>query len=664
MVPFRLFSTVLPLCVVLAAPPAAAWSQQRAAANARADWLRMVPGDARFYIELNDLEGIRRRFQRLGIWRTVRELTEQDAPQTSQPWRRRSEKLLGMSPEVAISQVLGRRSALIATGPATWQSGVILAEMDDAAEVLRLLRRWRARRISDQGPVRRFVLRGDLLLAVRDRLLVLGPAKDPEGLWARTVLLLSGKRGPHLGGRSEFAALKARLRHDAGGLAYVAWPPGDPYAIAGCEKLLVGFTVTDEGLHCELHGQRRGSTELLAPWKAATAGALPANTLAAWSGSFRPTSLRSPPAGTVLDDQSSLIGLFVGMLSGLDRQSGNILDTLGPHVTLVLGPDTTAPAGGFQLPGVTVICEARKVQDHVHALDVLVGFFATFIEATTEHQRESPRRLTVQKREVEGVELHYVALGSALADRLGLPFLDRVEVCWAGMDNALMFSSSVAHVEDIVRAARHKTVRLDGNAVGTTILPYDIEGHPPVQWTMLRGTDLSRLFAGWLSYLSTLHPDALRDGWWQAWAANRLRRRARFGAALKNDPADGRRAIVREVEPNSPAAGALRVGDVIVSAAGKPLRGPQAAREVARRYEQRGPSKRFEIGVLRNGKPLNLRIAVSPVLQADLSELRPVRALRQLIILLRRARTVRVTRYGSDPNRFDVDMSVVWAKAD
>ena len=50
--------------------------------------------------------------------------------------------------------------------------------------------------------------------------------------------------------------------------------------------------------------------------------------------------------------------------------------------------------------------------------------------------------------------------------------------------------------------------------------------------------------------------------------------------------------------------------------------------------------------------------------EADLSELRPVRALRQLIILLRRARTVRVTRYGSDPNRFDVEMSVVWARAD
>lgn len=663
MVPLRVFSAVLPAFLILVAPPAVAWSQQEPSTNVQTDWLRIVPGDARFYIELNDLEGIRRRFQRLGIWRTVRELTERDAPPTSQPWRRRSEELLGMSPEVAISQVLGRRSALIATGPATWQSGVILAELDDVGEVRRLLRRWRAKRISGEGPVRRFLLRGDLLLGVQDRLLVIGPANDPEGLWARTALLLSGKKGPHLGGRSEFAALRARLRGDVNGLAYIAWPPGDPYAIAGCEKLLVGFSVTDEGIHCEFHGQRQGSTELLIPWKAALAGALPADTLAAWSGSFQPTSLRSPPAGTVLDDQSSIIGLFVGMLTGLDRQSGKILDTLGPHVTIVLGPDATAPTDGFQLPGVTVICEARDVQDHVHALDVLMGFFASLLEVTTEGRRESPLRI-VKKRQVEGVELHYVAIGSVLSKRLGLPFLDRAEVCWAGMENALVFSSSTEHVEKIIRAAGRKTQRLDGSAVGATILPHDIEGSPPVQWTMLRGAEISRMFTGWLNYLRKHHPEALRDGWWQSWATDRLRRRVRLGVALENDPADDRRAIVREIEPKSPAAGALRVGDVIVSAAGRPLRGPQPAQEVARRYEQRGLTKRFKIGVLRGTKPLNLEIAVSPVPQADLGDLRPVRALRQLIVLLRRAQAVRVTRYGSDPNRFDVDMSVVWARSD
>ncbi len=106
------------------------------------------------------------------------------------------------------------------------------------------------------------------------------------------------------------------------------------------------------------------------------------------------------------------------------------------------------------------------------------------------------------------------------------------------------------------------------------------------------------------------------------------------------------------------------MGDVIVSAAGRPLSGPQPAREIAHRYEQRGLKKRFKIGILRGTKRLNLEITVSPVPEADLSELRPVRALRQLIILLSRAQTVRVTRYGSDPNRFDMDMSVVWARPD
>jgi len=658
--------TILPLVLLaLAAPrPCGALAQEAAAsAQVHPDWLRIVPGDARFYVELNDLQGIRRRFQRLGIWPTVRELTVRDGPPTTQPWRRRAEQLLGMSPETAISEVLGRRSALIATSPARWRNGVILAELGTASRVRRLLRRWQARRLHAQGPVRRYLLRGDLLLAVQERLLVLGPANDPEGLWGRTVSLLSGKQAPHLRGRSEFAALRTRLHGEFSGLAYASWAPNDPYAIAGCQRLLVGFSVTDRGLQCQFHGQRQGSTELLTPWKAGLVSALPADTLAVWSGSFRPEVLRHPPAGTVLDDQGSLIGLFVGLLSSLERQSGKILDTLGPRVMLVVGPDATAAADDFHLPGLTVACQARDVESHLEKLDMLVGFFARFIEAMATQNRSKPLGVRVQTRRVEDVDIHFVGIGSVLAERLSLSFLDRVTVCWAGLDDSILFSSSTAHLENIIRAAHGKVRRLADVSAGSTVLPDLHRGEPTVQWTMIRGGAIAKLFAGWLEYLDEHHPDTLNDQWWQTWAAARLRRRTRLGVALKDDPGNPHRAVVQEIDSGSPAVGQLQVGDVILTASGRLLAGPHPAREVARRYEQRGGAKVFKVGILRDGKRLALAIPVPPVPQADLRDLQPIRALKQLIILLRRVETVRIARYGTDPNRFDVDAQVVWAPA-
>ena len=44
------------------------------AAPVLSDWLNFVPGDARLYVELRDLAGMRKTFQRLGIWDALRRM--------------------------------------------------------------------------------------------------------------------------------------------------------------------------------------------------------------------------------------------------------------------------------------------------------------------------------------------------------------------------------------------------------------------------------------------------------------------------------------------------------------------------------------------------------------------------------------------------------------
>ncbi len=628
------------------------------AENPREDWLRFDPNDAGFYLELNDLAGIRRRFSKLGIWGTIRELTEGDDAST--PVDGRSRTLLGMAPEAAIVQVLGRRAALIAPCSADWQRGVILAELKDPAEVRRFLRQWRAKRMAPEGTVHKYVLRDGLRLAVRDRLIALGPADDREHLWQRTVLLLAGRGGRHLGAHAGFAGLRAMLGDRCDGLVYAAWPEGDPFAFAGCQRLVVGLSFSRREVRCELRGWRRGADEPLVPWDGAVVGALPANTMAVWSGSFRTDVFRNPPPDTALGDQESLIGLFVGTLSGLNRRSERILEALGPHVTVALGPDATAAAGAFHMPSAAVLCETQDAGAMVEHLDRVIGFFAKLVTFMAKSGSEKPKLSTVLKRRIEGVDVSFVRLGDVLARRLALPFLEKIEVCWANLDDRIVFTTSTKHLEQIIFAARRKIERLDAGQLLPSSPPGRETDAPLVEWSMIRGEDLAATFATWLDYLARHHPESLHDEAWQAWARQRLADGARLGVGLASPADSPGRAVVREIAPGSPAGGILKTGDLIVSVAGEPLPQRRAAVEVARRYERRGAASVFSVRVLRAGESLDLRIPVSPAPTLDLAGLEPVKAMRQLIKLLQCAEVATISRHGTDAERLAVDVRIRW----
>ena len=627
----------------------------------RLDLTRFVPGDAQFYVELNDLEQIQRRFRDRGIWRTVRELAGPTRVATTPSSDAEADDVIELDSDAAIARILGRRSALIATASAKWQTGVIIAELQKAGDVRPLLNRWRARRLPDEGSVRRYVLAGGVLLAALNRLIVLGPGDDPEGLWGRTVSLLAGKDAPHLHGRSDFAAMRARLRETHAGLAYVTWPEGDPYAIADCERLIAGFSFTDSEIRCEIHGQRAGARESLVPCDAELIRGLPGDTLAAWSGSFDSTILRRPPSGSVLEDQRSIIGLFLGMLAGLSSGTGASLAEIGPRATILLGANENTSSVDPSLPPVTILCEAGDAAAHVNNLDVTVGFFVRLLQALVFRRGEPSMPLSVQTKRVGEVEIHFAPVGPILALKTGFEFLRDLDLCWAAMDGRALFSTSRRHVEQIIQAARRKTRRLDDSAGVESLLPAGTGEEPMVEWALLRGTQLANEVRSWLGYVRRNHPEALRDKWWQAWAFDRLSERTRLGVGLKNDRAPSRRAIVHEVDSDSPAAGILRVDDAIITAAGKPLVSENPAREVAQRYRGRGRSSSFQLVVMRDGMRTRLRIPVAPAPEIRLDRFEPIRALRLLIVLLRGVETVSIARHGGQADRLDLDVRVYWA---
>jgi len=629
------------------------------AAGERNDWLRLVPGEARFYVEIRDLSGVQKLFQRLGIWETVRKLAEEDSVSaTSQPWRRTSEEYLGLTPDRAIRLFLGRRAALIATESAQWQGGVVLAELEERVALGPWLKRWRARSLADEGAVRRYELSGGVLLAMRDNVLAFGPAGDSEGLWARTVLLMAGRRGPTLAGRSEVAALRSRMAMDHPVTLYAAWAEGDDTAPAGLRRLLVGASVTAAGISCEFHGQRGDAADAGEQIDASWLHELPRSTLAVRSASFDFDSFLQRPGTRTGAQQDPLISLLLRGFLGEGRQPDSAQPKLERSYCLVFGRDRSS-SRGFDLPAVTLVCRGRETEGYVDRLDHTLGFLAILLGRAALPPEGTPAA-RVQLEECEGVKLHHLEIGPSLAKRTGLSFVDHLDICWASHGGRLILSSSLAQTREIILASAGKGERLGDEADAASLLPSVTDGEAVVEWWFARGSRIAEMLANWRRYLEREQPEALQAQWWQQWAAQQNTHRARLGVGLVADAKAPYRAIVREVSRGSPAIRHLRVGDVIVGAEGSRLTTSQPAQEVAERYGLRANDGRFELEIIRAGKSVKVSIPVPADAGLDLDDFDPIRGLDQWTTLCRCARTATVWVYGGGPNRLDARVLIQW----
>jgi hypothetical protein len=654
-------NSAIAMAFVLCCARAAVAEPTPSTSDESADWLKIVPGEARFYVEVRDLAGIRRQFQRLGIWKTVRELTGQKAPgTTTRPWQSTTEEHLKLNAETAIHFFLGRRAALIATESAQWQNGVMLAELEKGADMRVWLRRWRAKTLADEGAVRRYELPGGILLAIADRTIAFGPAGDPDGLWGRTVLLLAGRRGPTLAGRAEFAALRSRLSGVYPSLLYVVWPDGDPTAVGGCSRLLVGVSTTESGISCELRGQRTARDDAEAPLTVSVLRDLPAATLAVRAGSFDFDQITGRAKSRTAVQEDTLVRLLLRGLTEGERTSGESPADLGPEYFIVVGKDQTVQSRGFDLPAITVICQTTGGESYVAQLDRTMRVATMLLAHVARPSERRPERIAVQDADCDGVQLHHVVVGPILAERTGFSFLENVDVCWALLDGRLVLSTSLAHVQEIVRAARGKMPKLGDAGNAKDLLPTAAEANPVVEWWFARGSDVAEMVSGWLGYWKQAQPETLQPEWWQQWATERLAHRAQLGIGLAADETDPHRAVVKEVERKSPALRVLRVGDIVVGAAGAPLSTSQPAREVAERYASRRDETQFSLQVLRNGQVTNVTIPVPPTPPVDLKGFDPVRALKQLTTLSSHARSATVWRYAVAPDRFDARIQIYW----
>ncbi len=641
--------------------PGRAIAQESAAASLD-DWTRLVPGDVRLYVELRNLTGMRQRFARLGIWQTVRDLAEGRTAPTDPASGSLSESLLSLSADEAVSAVLGRRSALLATDSGTWQRGVILADLGTRQEADRLLARLGAVRERGTGPVLRFTTKGGILIAQREALIVLGPAGDPEGLWERTVSLAAGKLAPSLHGRSEFASLRGRLTQEHDGLVFATWPDEHPYAFAGCHRLIAGFKISDEGLNAEVHGIRRESSVAFAdvhPLDVGFLRSLPSSPLLVWSGPLDGGAL-SPSVATEPGERKSLLDMLASVFTAAAGGSRAAASAFGPRgVVLIDAPRRASRTAAFSLPSISLICDARDLDALSASMDAAFRLLGRILGNRAAGQT-APSPSLLSRKTVDKLEMQVLALGRLLARRLQLDILSDIELCWAASDGRLWISTSAEQMARAHRAMHRQRNTLERDPVLAAILPEDRPDAPLVEWALLRGRQTSLYIGRALHYIGRTNVDALRDTWWRDWARDRLRQRARFGVAMRDAAAVAGGAEVLEVEFDSPAAGLLQPGDIVTAFEGQSLNPASPARDLADRYARRGDVARVTLTVRNGEHTRQVEIPVPRETSIDVSDLAPIRALHLLRVLLQRVELASLERRGLDPARLDVEIRVKW----
>ncbi|MCB9855920.1 MAG: hypothetical protein H6818_09565 [Phycisphaerales bacterium] len=619
------------------------------------DFARIVPGDADFYVEVSNLSELRASFQSLGIWQALRETLEGDVPST-QPWQNRSEQLLGMSSEELIVRVLGKRAALFAKRSDDWQNGVLIAEIESQLSLRVLLQDWRARPLADEGAVRRYLLRGNLLCAVLDRTILLGPPDDPDGLWGRSVLLMTG-RGPHLAGQSAFASLRSRLTSEPDAMVFARWPDDYPYAFANCERLMLSMQFDGAKTSCSLYGRRRTPKHDEPRINSDILRRASGSAIALWAGALNEAST-SPSDDTLAPTgPGEFLHQIIAKLPAWRSTGPSLLASIDPCVLLQLGSLKT---DDFHFPTLTLTMRSEEAASIVRQLDPVLVLFTQMIAIFATSTGGTTDMPDVEHIEAAGADLRRIDLGRVLARRSGLAFLRPMKLAWTADGKDVIIGTSAESVTESIQARHNPGNSTSPIQAALRELHNDNE-ESMAEFGYIRGESVSEMLNSWITFAEQRHPEVVDNGWWQVWIASKLAEESRLGVGMVDDETAPGRAIVKEISPTSPAALFLRENDVVVGIFGKPLDAKHAARSVADRYERRGDADVLSLDVIRDGNRIQLDIPVPKPPKLTSLNIRPVTALRRLAGLLSGIESASYVRVSNDPSNLDVRVVVRWS---
>jgi hypothetical protein len=384
---------------------------------------------------------------------------------------------------------------------------------------------------------------------------------------------------------------------------------------------------------------------------------IPGDALVSWTTA----RIYSPPYDDVLDFSHGPSGLISALQRVLPDWFADAthLETLANGDTSVfLGASNE---GDLRFPTLCVRLSTTTPAALQKSLEAVFGVFSGLVDIFSRPPDATAKITEIEHDDDTDPPISHLPIGELLARRKSVNFLSPLELAWASTDDAVWVGTNRSLVRSAISAAAPSPNRKPDNEISRSIESLASDQSDKIfEAGHLYGRAMAAVIESWQTYIETNHPYANDDAWWQLWAMGKLAEQTRLGVALHDDPKRRGAATVAEVDPFSPAAGRLQVGDTIVTAGRMRLSNTHPSRSVATRYDARGSATQFDLTVIRNNERVNVSIPVPPVPEYRMQHFRPIAAIRLLRTLLQSVESAAYVRIADEPAYLNLRFDIRW----
>lgn len=602
-----------------------AWLPARIHAAQPTALSRLVPADARVYLEVRDTSSILASPAGSLLAELLGDVaapakssapatqgSTTTRPATSRPaasdWRDRIARDMGLTQPGALDVLAGGRIALVADGWDSLNEAVLLAEPADVAALERLLApaplatatasapvTSRAAQSQPQivrlpatrpaalsqatGEIRRYPLRRGHELATDGHYVLVGRQARGDDLYDRTLALWSSAHGVCLADTIEFRDRLAPLPADPHVLLYATgrsrtggapalpmlfWPSdwGRYQAVASA------VTLTPTGITIDSSGYPSRDTATPGRGAPGLLTRLPASTLIAWT---HPIDYADQYRRTAALEKESLFTFYREVLeTGLQPGSleRDLLSRLSTETLFIASqivrPQASRPAGGeprLYIPALSMVIECRDPAVVAPTLDRVAANLLALLNV--QPPKSGPLRMETIPIGPGGGSVSTVAVGQLLTGGPGAEFLSQLQLSWAVSDGVLVVGTASEAVRDILLAHR-------GQAPQLVQSPPSVRGGTVSQTVLLaQPAMIGDLVASWASFIQANRAQLIKtDLWTQLQTARSV---SIYQLGIVPGRSEAGRMHVAQVLADLPAAGKLRAGDLLLAVDGRSL---------------------------------------------------------------------------------------------
>ncbi|MEW6250518.1 MAG: hypothetical protein AB1716_07710, partial [Planctomycetota bacterium] len=275
------------------------------------------------------------------------------------------------------------------------------------------------------------------------------------------------------------------------------------------------------------------------------------------------------------------------------------------------------------VPAAALVLTARDPEAAVPELRAIYRTTIDLVNLLSRRLPGPPPPVAVESVDVAGVAAEQADLSTVLLGKPEATPLGELHLCWALDGDAVIVASHVDWLRQILEARHKAAPQLAGTLALSRHTPSALQDSVIVVQT----GPLADLGALWLEYLGKSSPEVLNENWWREhqppyvpglFGTQRTGRDVQIGLRVGSAPENvqARRLPVVAVEPGSPAAGLVRVGDAIVGVGNRPFTGADPITEVRNALVNRPNARFVELLIERAGqrRPQRFRVPfVDPI---------------------------------------------------